>query len=225
MRIVTGLELRGEPDDPTGGVRFVIRGGGTVRLSDLTIERDIHYFLFSGDDPNAKHVARPGEPIAVKDGHYFMLGDNTLQSVDSRGWTAITVGVLPDGRMVDPNGPNGDRAEKVQGNLRARDPSGQVDRDENPIVVPKNYTVCFKDDYGQMRTFRSDIAADYAKPDSDGKVRYGFVELDENGQPTHEWYPEEGFQPFVPHEHIVGRCLLSFWPFPPFATNRIGFIR
>lgn len=218
LRITSGLaKLEGKT--PSSGASVLITGGGEVRVDDLRIERDIHYYLL--DEGPMGHIMGPGGSFLIPPDHYFMMGDNTLQSVDSRGWQAITVGVLADGRMVDPNGPNGADAEKVRGNLRARDPNGEVDRDENPIVVPKNNTVSFIDEFGEIRAFRSGIADSYRADN----VR--FIELDEGGNPIEgsEWSPEPEFVPVVPKRHIIGRALCGFWPFWPFGPNRVGFIR
>ena len=66
-------------------------GKGKLTIGDLVLDRDLHYTRYQAP-----------ELIEVPEGHYYMMGDNTLQSIDSRGWTAITVGVTDDGRIVPP---------------------------------------------------------------------------------------------------------------------------
>ena len=52
--------------------------GATVRLSNLKLYRDIHY---RADGPNATK-----SPCRLGPDEYFMLGDNSPDSHDSRGW-------------------------------------------------------------------------------------------------------------------------------------------
>jgi signal peptidase I len=66
--------------------------GGDFEISHLVIERDIYYY----HDPSHRALslpwaprsgwASPEGPILLRDGEYFMLGDNTTASKDSRLW-------------------------------------------------------------------------------------------------------------------------------------------
>jgi signal peptidase I len=201
-RILDGLEV------PSASVtsRIQIKGGGETRLSDLRLERDLHY---------TRSTLSIGENIDVPEGHYFMMGDNTLQSVDSRDWTAVTVGLLPDGRMVDPN-KHAD-ARPIRGNKRPMAPSGPPDRDETPIVIPTEDTVVMIDEFGNVKRMKSGISPAYSPDNMLFEVLGGSREDD--------WKPEEVKVQVVPREHVIGRALIGFWPFPPFGPNRVGFIR
>lgn len=65
-----------------GGIRFAVEGG-TARIRRIRVARDLVWergWRFEGDGV----VSIPAE-------HYFMLGDNALSSLDSRGWRRVTV--------------------------------------------------------------------------------------------------------------------------------------
>ena len=144
-----------------------------------------------------------------------MMGDNTLQSVDSRDWTAITVGLLPDGTMVDPT--VHPQAEKLKGNRRPVTPTEPPDRDETPIVIPSVDTVVMIDEFGNVRRMKSGVSEVYTTSNMI------FQPLD--GEDETGWTPVETKVHFVPREHIIGRAFIGFWPFPPFGPNRAGFIK
>lgn len=60
--------------------RFAIGArGGTVRVRNLHLYRDVHY-----TPGRAKHAVK--EPHEIPAGNYFMLGDNSPVSADSRNW-------------------------------------------------------------------------------------------------------------------------------------------
>ncbi|MEO0652818.1 MAG: S26 family signal peptidase [Planctomycetota bacterium] len=82
--------------------------GGGATFDDLGLERDIFYF--------ASRTSR----FDVPDGHYFMLGDNTLNSSDGREWEAARFQLESDPETV------------LVGNNRPGDnPSGEIHRDES----------------------------------------------------------------------------------------------
>ncbi len=190
-------------------ISLLIAGAGRCRVEDLRLERDLHYTRY---DLPADHL------IEVPPANYLMLGDNTLQSVDSRGWTALEVARTPDGRLVDPRAEPA--AQKLLGNLRPRSPAGPVDADENPVVLRGRDTVVFTDLPGEVHRLRTPIGASYERAPLNGEPHVAF------GPSGEEWVPQTRKIMFVPREHILGRPVLVFWPTWPFApANRIGFVR
>lgn len=71
--------------------------GAPLTLEGLRIDHDLHYSLGGGD----RHRPELGSPqgLRVPDDSYFMLGDNTFSSSDSRAWEAGGVR-LRDGREI-----------------------------------------------------------------------------------------------------------------------------
>lgn len=190
------------------------RGPENARISDLRIDRDLHYTPTGVED---------AMPIVVPEGHYFMMGDNTLASADSRQWRAITVGRLPDDRMVDPH--RHANVQKLRGNSRARDLDGPPDPDENPVPIRTHDRVVFTDDLGEVWSLRSKLSPAYGPMGEGGPINMVFQEIPDAGQPAHEWKPVEVPVRFVPREHILGRPVVGFWPIWPLGPNRVGFIR
>lgn len=191
---------------PVGAATLAIsvRGGDEIEVSDLVVERDIHYKL--GSLPK-------GVPIEVPAGHFFMMGDNPVQSADAREWRAITVGVEPDGTLVDPT--THPEARKMVGNLRPKGLSDAVDADENPVLVPGRDAVVFTDDLGEVHVLRG-------QPNlSPAEQSYGSAGVWFTGDKG-PWQPQMHRVQFVPREHVLGRPLLNFWPIWPW---RLGFIR
>ena len=209
LRTLARLTRGTAGEKTTGSVAatIMVGGGGRVRVDDLTLHRD-HHYVEADDGP----FAGPDHVIEVPAGHYFMLGDNPLQSADGRAWTAMTVGVTADGRMVDPKDPSAVRT--LVGNSRARDPDGPVDADENPVVLRGRDRVVFTDLPGENHVLSATISPAYR---GEGSILFGQV--------GKEWSPPRAPQVFVPREHVLGRALMGFWPFPPFGPNRFGFIR
>jgi len=196
--------------------QFALKGqGGQVTLTDVRIERDLHYTRSS----NPERRAETPDVIEVPAGHYFMMGDNTLQSVDSRDWTAVTIGVMPDGTVVPPDT---EGARKVTGNKRAVPPTEKPDRDETPIAIPSRDAIVMIDESGEILRLKAKVGADWGR-------RVSFAAP---GTTAGEWAAPEKAYPFVRREDIRGRALLVFYPFRPVGwlfgnawPGRFGFIR
>lgn len=111
---------------------FVALEGGGGALSDLTVERDVHYLAQNGREWD----------VDIPEGHYVVLGDNTQDSADSRDWRAQRWTLLPE-----EGEPTGDELE-ITGNFR--------DRNENPtrIEAPggERWTR-FRDRWGEVHWF------------------------------------------------------------------------
>ncbi|MEO6594574.1 MAG: signal peptidase I [Planctomycetota bacterium] len=205
-----GLELTG---NHKVNPQIVCRGQGKVRFDDVQVDRDQHYTRL--DSP---------EIIEVPEGHYYMLGDNTLQSIDSRGWTAITVGVDKDNHVVPPDTPG---ARTVRGNKRAMRLGDYPDRDETPIGIPSEHCIVMIDEYGEILRLSADIGLDWP--------RISF--LQPNAQDGRgEWEAPDSQNAkgisFVPRADIQGRAVLVFYPSRPLAwlfgsnwPGRFGFVR
>ena len=75
-----------------GGQTFQLEAeGGALAADNLRIERDLRY----ENDWDANPAAERGG-IDIPDEHYFMLGDNTANSADSRRWRMVTVHLRGD---------------------------------------------------------------------------------------------------------------------------------
>jgi hypothetical protein len=161
-----------------------------------------------------------------------MLGDNTLQSIDSRGWTAITVGVDEDDNVVPPDTAG---CRIVRGNMRAMDLGNAPDRDETPIPIPDRKAVVMIDEYGEILRLNGMPGPGWGQPAADGGSRVSFVPLGaQDGRG--EWDAPKSTNSkgisFVPRSDIQGRAVLVFYPSRPFSwlfrnswPGRFGFVR
>lgn len=197
--------------------QIVLRGKGTAQLADLRLDRDQHYV----------RDAAP-EVIEVPAGHYYMMGDNTLQSVDSRGWTAISIGVL-DGKVVPPDTPG---ARIVRGNKRPMNLGEKPDRDETPIAIPSENAIVMIDEFGEILRLEGQPGVNWGPPPGGGPGVVVFKNPDGDG----EWVAPEvrnaSGVSFVRRQDIQGRAIMVFYPFRPLGwvllnkwPGRFGFVR
>jgi len=71
--------------------------GGSSIVRDLYIHRDIYYFT----DPGG--IFRETGSVKIGPAQYFMLGDNTVSSKDSRLWTKVSF-ERKDGTIIEGDG-------------------------------------------------------------------------------------------------------------------------
>lgn len=193
--------------------QIAAKGKGKLRLDGLRIDRDQHY-------------TRSGAPeiIEVPDGHYYMLGDNTLQSIDSRGWTAVTIGVDQNDNVVPPDTPG---ARIVRGNKRAMPLANPPDRDETPIPIPSHDALVMIDEFGEILRLNATVSSTWPR------VAFAPTKAQDG---RGEWEAPDTTNAkgisFVPRSDIQGRAVLVFYPARPFSwllgnawPGRFGFVR
>ena len=209
-----GCEMQGDGSgattDHAATPQLRFRGKGKVHIDGLRIDRDLHYT--KRGFPYAKDL------IAIPEGKYFMMGDNTLQSIDSRGWTSIDIGRLEDGTVVHPDEAKKREAEGarvLRGNKRPMPASVQRDRDETPIVIRSKDAIAMIDEFGEVHALKGRGLVD---PNT-GEFS---IEPPTKAEGQQSWQPPEDWHGFVKREHIRGRALVIFyrWPFPRFSPIR-----
>ncbi|MEO0481303.1 MAG: signal peptidase I [Planctomycetota bacterium] len=186
---------------PTGRITIDTRGGGNVTLEKLRIDRDLHYTVSS---------AGADAVFVVTEDHYFMLGDNTLQSVDSREWESVTIGVDAEGRIVAP-----DSAEAIRtltGNSRAFPLGQRPDPDENPVPITSEGKIVFEDSLGEVWVL------DGVAGDESGVWSGGSAMRFRASDAGVAFAPNLTNDRLVRREDILGRPLVTFWraPWPRF---------
>lgn len=167
-----GLDVLPVPPQDSG-LRLELRGEG-ADLDELAAWRDVHY-----------EGGRNGSAWSVPADSYFMLGDNTQNSSDSRDWTWAHLAW---------SGADGERLE-ARGNLRPPPPtrSAPPDPSTNPVRVRDASgieRVFFRDEWGEQRVLAT---------------------TDE--LPLDAGLASEA--PFVHRELITGRAIASIWPISP----------
>jgi len=191
--------------------QIACKGKGKVRFDDVQLDRDQHW-------------TRMGAPevVEVPAGHYFMMGDNTLQSIDSRDWTAVTIDVDAENRVVPPNTPG---ARPIRGNKRAMNLDRPPDRDETPIGIPSEHAIVMIDEFGEILRLSAEVGPNWGNPN----VPFRFP----GGQDaSRDWIAPESKVPFVRREDVQGRAMMVFYPARPISwlsgsnwPDRFGFVR
>ncbi|MCB9888070.1 MAG: signal peptidase I [Planctomycetes bacterium] len=194
--------------------RIEIHTDGPCRLASVRIERDLHY-INSGNP----------EIIEVPAGHFYMMGDNTLGSADSRDWRAVRIGIDAQGRIVDPEQHKGDASVRVVwGNKRTK-PLESADLphdDDNPVPLRYRDKVVFVDQLGETRGLDAKIDPKQWGRDTNGNGPGGatapFVQFyNPDGKTT--WIAHEEPRSFVPRAHIEGRPIARFLRALPFKLT------
>jgi hypothetical protein len=93
---VASMEIEPNHDQRTS-ITLVVRGAG-AQLEELQVYRDIYYLA----DPDPEKAALATAPWVIPDDSYLMLGDNTLDSADSRDWKARRMYRRDDRALEDP---------------------------------------------------------------------------------------------------------------------------
>ena len=152
--------------------------GGRTDLADLMVYRDIYY----------KSDGLVTE-TTIPDGHYFMMGDNTLDSADSRMWQLHHLEAEAEDGSWHP----------LAGNHRSgsgRHSQSDFAADVNPLTsslgTPDLRPITwFRDEWGELHTLEA------------GAWREGA--------------PMTTPAPLVPRHMMLGRAISVFWPLKPLS--------
>lgn len=212
----------GDQDRAAMTARIQLLGKGSWGILQPTVERDLHY-TWRGSNHSENTV------VEVPEGHYWMLGDNTLQSVDSRGWTGITVAVDEAGHALDPKlHPN---LPVLVGNRRPMPINSPIDPDETPIALVDRDRMVMIDEWGERHSLKTRFDQDYGLLEVN-ELRYRLKPLVAATGDPELWEPEEAPARFVPREHFQGRAMLYAypieirpWKWGRYADLRLGLVR
>jgi signal peptidase I len=210
-----GCELAGQGSTPEHCAvpQIQLKGREKVRVDGLRVCRDLHYVRTCGPGIGTATLP-PDALIEIPEGHYFMMGDNTLQSIDSRGWTALSLGVLPDGTVVKPEqAADVPGARILRGNKRTVSPQSPPDRDETPVVIKSRDLLAMIDEFGDVHALKARVSRSFADQPDHGNADF-MIEDPTAPDGRRDWKPPEKWVPFVPREHIRGRALVIFWRWP-----------
>ncbi|KAA3609470.1 MAG: hypothetical protein DWQ01_09045 [Planctomycetota bacterium] len=130
-------------------------GGWLIQAPEVF--RDIHY------TPPAGYTAVQTYTCEIEKGHYFMLGDNTLNSLDSRQWEALV-------HELDP--PIGGVSVLRGDSL----PNGQDPLYNNPRLNRNGTVRTFRNEYGEYFVYPLDF-------ETEGKVRKRTVKSSSQTEP------------------------------------------
>jgi len=86
----TGPQDAGDPREVMP--RLAILGSGHLKLYHVGVFRDIHYITISAADGAPILRAAEQDPFTLGDDEFFVLGDNTPASLDSRWWDSPGIG-------------------------------------------------------------------------------------------------------------------------------------
>jgi signal peptidase I len=166
---------------------------GSAAFSRLALFRDLHYTRF---DPHTSEFLVPAEPPS-----YFMLGDNSPNSLDARGWKRSRIRMKE--RQDDPgiilDGDFEAVSDRVENSRRMRNP--YPDDDGTPAFI---------DVFGNERHLTPGLY-DILSPITN-EVRVAAVEdiqsLAHTDPGAHAVYDH-----YVPRDYIIGRAaIVFFWP-------------
>lgn len=113
---------------PRNGARFSADAGGW-ELGPVTAWRDIHYL------PPRQTTAAP--VFDIEPGHFFMMGDNTQNSLDSRDWQAEVITFEPPLHGIT----------ELRGDRMA---NGPVPSFNNPRLNQDGSVMTFRDEHGGL---------------------------------------------------------------------------